>query len=136
MASAARGLTEPEVLAHTKRRLFPEDAEDAYAVADTQFATDTWLAGTPVAPEIRSALSPFNHVRIDSGYPDVVGVRRLESDVVVGALAEGSVYHSPTVFQPKAMLYHAGLLTERGAEPSSLDPAEDAWARCEPAEPG
>jgi hypothetical protein len=41
MASAARDLSEPRVLAHTKRRLFPEDtASDAYAVADTQFATD------------------------------------------------------------------------------------------------
>ncbi len=31
------------------------------------------------------------------------------------ALEDGSVYHSPTVFQLKAMLYHTGILTERGA---------------------
>jgi hypothetical protein len=37
------------------------------------------------------------------------------------------VYHSPTVFQLKAILYHAGILTERGAEPSNLDPESDVW---------
>jgi hypothetical protein len=26
------------------------------------------------------------------------------------------------------MLYHAGILTERGAEPSNLEPATDVWA--------
>jgi hypothetical protein len=35
---------------------------------------------------------------------------------------------SPTVFQLKAMLYHAGILTERGAEPHRLAPTEDVWA--------
>jgi len=43
------------------------------------------------------------------------------------ALTDGSVYHSPTVFQLKTMLYHAGILTERGAEPSNLTPSEDSW---------
>jgi hypothetical protein len=43
------------------------------------------------------------------------------------ALLDGSVFHSPTVFQLKAMLYHAGVLTERGAEPSNLDPEADVW---------
>ncbi|WP_440009330.1 hypothetical protein [Halomicrococcus sp. SG-WS-1] len=32
-------------------------------------------------------------------------------------LHDGNTYHSPTFFQPKAMLYHTGILTERGAEP-------------------
>jgi hypothetical protein len=32
------------------------------------------------------------------------------------------------VFQLKAMLYHAGILTERGAEPSRIDPSTDVWA--------
>ena len=44
------------------------------------------------------------------------------------ALADGAVYHSPTVFQLKAVCYHAGLLTERGAEPDRLDPTIDTWA--------
>ena len=48
------------------------------------------------------------------------------------ALEDGSVYHSPTVFQLKAMLYHAGILTERGAEPNRLEPLEDVWALREP----
>jgi len=45
----------------------------------------------------------------------------------VSELADGNVYHSPTVFQLKAMLYHAGVLTERGAEPHRLDPGSDVW---------
>jgi hypothetical protein len=43
-------------------------------------------------------------------------------------LRDGGVFHSPTVFQLKAMLYHAGILTDRGAEPSNLDPLTDTWA--------
>ncbi|MEF8781034.1 MAG: hypothetical protein V5A46_10185 [Haloferacaceae archaeon] len=42
-------------------------------------------------------------------------------------LADGDMYHSPTVFQLKAILFHAGALTERGAEPSNLDPEADVW---------
>jgi len=47
-------------------------------------------------------------------------------------LQDGASYHSPTVFQLKAMLYHAGILTERGSEPSRLDPTTDEWALREP----
>jgi hypothetical protein len=47
------------------------------------------------------------------------------------ALEDGSIYHAPTVFQLKAMLYHAGILTERGCEPNRLDPLEEIWALCE-----
>jgi hypothetical protein len=43
-------------------------------------------------------------------------------------LSEGETYHSPTVFQLKAMLYHAGVLTTREAEPSTLEPRADVWA--------
>ena len=43
-------------------------------------------------------------------------------------LTNGGIYHSPTVFQLKTMLYHAGILTSRGAEPSNLDPTADVWA--------
>ena len=74
MISAVRSLTEPRVLAHAKRRLFPDDAEDAYAVVDTQFASDRWLKSQQVDPAIRESLAPFNHVRVGSGYPDLVGV--------------------------------------------------------------
>ncbi|WP_254832863.1 hypothetical protein [Haloglomus salinum] len=82
MASAA-SLSEPEVLAHTKRRLFPDtDEPGTYSVVDTQFATDEWLPGEPISAEVREALAPFNHVRLGSGYPDLVGVRPLESDLL------------------------------------------------------
>ncbi|MEY7848910.1 hypothetical protein AB7C87_06850 [Natrarchaeobius sp. A-rgal3] len=83
MATATDSLSEPRVLAHTKRRLFPDDgAESSYVVADTQFARDEWLPGQPIDPAIRDRLSPFNHVRIGGGYPDLVGVRSLESDLL------------------------------------------------------
>jgi len=81
--SSAASLSEPQVLAHTKRRVFPDDDDSsAYAVVDTQFAQDEWLAAEPISAEIRSQLAPFNHVRIGSGYPDLVGVRSLESDLL------------------------------------------------------
>jgi len=81
--AAAASLAEPTVLAHAKRRLFPaSDDPAAYAVCDTQFATSEWLAGRRIPDEIRSTLAPFNHVRLGSGYPDLVGVRALESDLL------------------------------------------------------
>lgn len=81
--SSAASLSEPQVLAHTKRRLFPKtDSEDTYAVVDTQFAQREWLAGQPIAAEVRAQLAPFNHVRVGSGYPDLVGVRTLESELL------------------------------------------------------
>jgi hypothetical protein len=83
MAASASSLTEPQVLAHAKRRLFPDgDGRGRYAVVDTQFATDEWLAGDPVADSVREALAPFNHVRVGTGYPDLVGVGHLDSDVL------------------------------------------------------
>lgn len=83
MSSAARPLSEPRVLAHAKRRLFPdEDEPTAYAVSDTQFAQAEWLPGRPVDAAVRDRLAPFNHVRIGGGYPDLVGVRTLESDLL------------------------------------------------------
>jgi hypothetical protein len=82
MASTA-ALSEPRVLAHAKRRLFPDpDEPGSYSVVDTQFATGEWLPGTPVPADVREQLAPFNHVRVGSGYPDLVGVRRLESELL------------------------------------------------------
>ncbi|WP_121741709.1 hypothetical protein [Natronorubrum halophilum] len=83
MSSAAR-LSEPQVLAHTKRRLFPSDEDDgpSYVVSDTQFSKAEWLPGRPVEPAVRDVLAPFNHVQIGGGYPDLVGVRALESDLL------------------------------------------------------
>jgi hypothetical protein len=81
MASAAR-LTEPHVLARTKDHLFPETGEGAYVVADTQFAQERWVDDQPIDDELKSTLAPFNHVRIGSGFPDLVGVGRLDDDVL------------------------------------------------------
>ncbi|MFP8952856.1 hypothetical protein ACLI4Z_07790 [Natrialbaceae archaeon A-arb3/5] len=85
MSHAAGPLSEPQVLAHTKRRLFPDRNEadaPSYVVADTQFSQDEWLPGRPVDPAVRAHLAPFNHVRVGSGYPDLVGVRALESELL------------------------------------------------------
>lgn len=82
MASAA-SLSEPVVLAQAKRRLFPDaDAPNTYAVCDTQFSMDEWLPGQPIPSDVREQLSPFNHVRLGSGYPDLVGVGLLESELM------------------------------------------------------
>ncbi|MBV0901550.1 hypothetical protein [Haloarcula salina] len=81
MATAADGLAEPQVLARTKDRLF-DGGEDAYVVADTQFAQARWLDETPISESVRDALAPFNHVQVGTGYPDLVGVDRLGSDLL------------------------------------------------------
>ncbi|WP_224267786.1 hypothetical protein [Haloprofundus salinisoli] len=82
MASAAP-LSEPEVLVHAKRRLFPDPTQpDTYSVVDTQFAMDEWLPGQPISSAVRERLAPFNHVRLGSGYPDLVGVRPLEPELL------------------------------------------------------
>ena len=76
-------LAEPQVLAHAKRRLFPDDDQSGtYAVTDTQFAGGEWLAGQSIEESVRETLAPFNHVRVGSGYPDLVGIRALESDLL------------------------------------------------------
>ena len=81
--SSAASLSEPQVLAHTKGRLFPESNEqETYAVVDTQFASETWLHEQQVPATVREQLAPFNHVRVGSGYPDLVGVRHLDSSVL------------------------------------------------------
>ncbi|WP_434522219.1 hypothetical protein [Halorubrum sp. AS12] len=82
MVSAASPLSEPRVLAHAKRRLYPDDADDGYAVVDTQFSSDRWLADESIDPAITDELAPFNHVRVGSGYPDLVGVRLLSDELL------------------------------------------------------
>ena len=71
---------EPQVLAHAKRRLFTD--EGSYAVADTQFSTDTWLANETIDEAVIDALAPFNHVQVGSGYPDLVGVGTVDEDLL------------------------------------------------------
>jgi hypothetical protein len=61
--------------------MFPDPEEtNTYAVVDTQFAVEEWLADENIDPELREDLAPFNHVRVGSGYPDLVGVRTLDSE--------------------------------------------------------
>lgn len=82
MATGA-SMSEPQVLARAKGRLFPDpEVEGTYAVVDTQFSADTWLGDEPIDTAVRDRLAPFNHVQIGSGYPDLVGVRSLDADVL------------------------------------------------------
>jgi hypothetical protein len=70
MTGAAVDLSEPQVLAHTKRQLFPgTDEAGTCAVCDTQFAMEEWLPGPPPPPEIRETLAPFNHVQLGVATP-------------------------------------------------------------------
>ena len=113
MASAARGLTEPRVLAHAKQRLFPADATSgAYAVTDTQFAADEWISGELVDEEVREVLAPFNHVRVGTGYPDLVGVATLDNDL----LAVDRLGDEPplVVIEAKGYAANHGIDVERG----------------------
>jgi hypothetical protein len=112
MAGAAVDLSEPQVLAHTKRRLFPDaDEPETYAVCDTQFATREWLPGVRIDDRIRETLAPFNHVRLGTGYPDLVGVRRLESEW----LAVERFGDEPPLVAIEAKGYtDSGVDTERG----------------------
>jgi len=49
--------------------------------------------------------------------------------VDLSAFALGRIYSTHTTFQYKAMLYHVGILTERGTgTKSELDPSTDIWA--------
>jgi len=113
MASAA-SLSEPQVLTHAKARLFPDDDEsDAYAVVDTQFAMDEWNRGERIPAAVRDRLAPFNHVRVGSGYPDLVGVRNLEDDL----LAVDRVDHQPPLVAIEAKGHtggSGGVDVERG----------------------
>ncbi|MDQ2051034.1 hypothetical protein RBH26_11135 [Natronolimnohabitans sp. A-GB9] len=114
MSSAAGSLSEPQVLAHTKRRLFPieeRDASRSYVVADTQFSQDEWLPGRPIEPEIRDRLAPFNRVQVGGGYPDLVGVCDLESEL----LAVDRLGEEPPLIAIEAKGHTSGGVdTERG----------------------
>ncbi|WP_394738957.1 hypothetical protein [Natronococcus roseus] len=108
---SVRSLTEPEVLADAKKGLFPDDGGPAYAVADTQFAREEWLPGRAVDSEVRDRLAPFNHVRIGGGYPDLVGVGRLEPELV----AVDRLGDEPPLVAVEAKGYASdGVDTQRG----------------------
>ena len=110
--SSAGALTEPRVLAQTKTQLFPEPVEDAYVVADTQFAQERWVDDRPIDADVRSTLAPFNHVQVGTGYPDIVGVRQLDDDL----LAVDRLGDEPPLIAVEAKGYtgSGGVDVERG----------------------
>lgn len=110
MATAA--LTEPTVLAATKRRLFPADDESGYVVSDTQFAQERWIDDRRISADVRAQLAPFNHVKVGSGYPDLVGVHQLDDDL----LAVSRLGEEPPLVAVEAKGYTAagGVDVERG----------------------
>jgi len=84
----------------------------------------------PQVLEYLHELHPSFTVELFVRGDDEIRSRVLDTDGELqrAELTDGNVYHSPTVFQLKAMLFHAGILTSRGAEPSNLDPTADTWA--------
>ncbi|MDZ7688596.1 MAG: hypothetical protein U5J64_07740 [Halobacteriales archaeon] len=111
--SATAGLTEPEVLAHAKRSLFSDGDEEMYVVSDTQFAKESWLSGGKIDEEVKHTLSPFNHVRVGSGYPDLVGVRN--TDHLRGYVLDSSVEPESALLAVEAKGYKT-----RGNEEATL----------------
>jgi len=101
---SAASLSEPHVLAHTKRHLF-SDAERGYSVCDTQFAQSEWLAGEEIPSHIRDDLAPFNHVEVGGGYPDLVGVH---------PLSESYLSSEPTATEPPLVAIEAKGHSESG----------------------
>ncbi|MFC7213730.1 hypothetical protein ACFQO4_06505 [Saliphagus sp. GCM10025334] len=111
MSSAAGSLAEPKVLAHAKRALFPSGEADTYAVVDTQFSTPEWRSGQRLETDLLETLAPFNRVRVGGGYPDLVGVRRLEPEL----LAVERFGDEPPLIAVEAKGYATGGVdTERG----------------------
>ncbi|GAB6878240.1 hypothetical protein JCM17823_05140 [Halorubrum gandharaense] len=93
---AASTLSEPEVLAFTKRRIFSDtSAAEGFAVTDTQFSTDEWLDGEAIPSEVTDELSPYNRVKVGTGYPDLVGAGKIPSDLYRGSRHD--VQSSPLV---------------------------------------
>jgi hypothetical protein len=81
----ALSMTEPEVLATTKEQLFSGlGTGTGYTVVDTQFSTNQWLNDVPISQEVTEALAPFNHVRVGSGYPDLVSAGSIASNAFRG----------------------------------------------------
>jgi len=57
---------------------------------------------------------------------------RISANGRYGTMGHSGWGFSPTVFQLKAMLFHAGILADRGMELSRLNPREDEWSLREP----
>lgn len=54
---------------------------------------------------------------------------RSGQEIDLGKFEEGDVYSTHTTFQYKAILYHVGLLTERGQDTKAdIDPSSSVWA--------
>lgn len=49
------------------------------------------------------------------------------SDRTFEAVTDAGNYHGKATYQFKALLYHAGILSKRGAITSTLDPVADEW---------
>jgi len=57
------------------------------------------------------------------------GSEESQRHIDLDAFENGAIYSTHTTFQYKAMLYHVGLLTERGVDrKDELDPTEEIWA--------
>jgi hypothetical protein len=90
-SSATQSLTEPTVLAHTKRRLFPDDGVPESSL--------------PQLVRYLHELHPSFTVELFLRGDEAVRERVLtgEGELRREPLSDGAVYHSQTVFQLKAL---------------------------------
>lgn len=70
------------------------------------------MSGEGTAPAIHEQLDPFNHVRVGSGYPDLVGVRELDPGLL--AVERFSEESPLIVLKAKGRTEHGTVDTQRG----------------------
>lgn len=84
--------------------------------------------GPATLPELTAIAARHDHPfhKMVLRDPDSVDGSVTEPDSEV--LAQPDVYAGQAVYQFKNLLFHAGILTERGADTSAVIPAQDVWA--------
>ena len=69
------------------------------------------------------------HVFTDVGDPEVIDIvpDALEDSHAPSPNGDVPIYQSPTVHQLKTVLWHLGLLVEKGTQAKDIDPTESFW---------
>lgn len=85
--------------------------------------------GPVTLPELATVAVRTNHSVQDAVLRDAsaVTVEDVQSDAP-DSFDSPDVYAGQAVYQFKNLLFHCGILTERGADTSALVPAQDVWA--------
>jgi hypothetical protein len=86
--------------------------------------------GSTTLAELAQTAVETGHPAAESLFrdPDVVTPQAGSQTTDPNRFDDASVYAGCAVYQLKSNLYHAGILTERGADTSALVPKQDYWA--------